>query len=242
MIKKTWMGFALAISMLSTLPFFKVHDFFKGINGYAVMFYPLIGFILGSILYAVSLLLEPYIPSTHLHVIVFALWVLLTGALHLDGLSDAIDALFVSKDRAVEVMKDPHVGAMGMTYTGVFLILKASALIFIDCLYMLPFILMLARFNVVLSIYIFPYIRENGMSSLAKAEFTRNQLIFSSLMVLSISYFFPQGFLLLGISLASMFFFKVWFTKRFGGFSGDLYGFMIEGTELILLHGVMILC
>ncbi|HIC43060.1 MAG TPA: adenosylcobinamide-GDP ribazoletransferase, partial [Sulfurimonas sp.] len=126
--------------------------------------------------------------------------------------------------------------------TGVFLILKASALIFIDCLYMLPFILMLARFNVVLSIYIFPYIRENGMSSLAKAEFTRNQLIFSSLMVLSISYFFPQGFLLLGISLASMFFFKVWFTKRFGGFSGDLYGFMIEGTELILLHGVMILC
>ncbi|HIC43946.1 MAG TPA: adenosylcobinamide-GDP ribazoletransferase, partial [Sulfurimonas sp.] len=175
-MKKIWMGFSLAISMLSTLPFFKVHDFFKGINGYAVMFYPLIGFILGSILYAVSLLLEPYIPSTHLHVIVFALWVLLTGALHLDGLSDAIDALFVSKDRAVEVMKDPHVGAMGMTYTGVFLILKASALIFIDCLYMLPFILMLARFNVVLCIYIFPYIRENGMSSLAKAEFTRNQL------------------------------------------------------------------
>ena len=96
-MKNSFQGFALALSMLTTLPFFKVHDFNKGINGYAVMFYPLIGFILGSILYGVNYFLEPYFASTHLHIIIFALWVLLTGALHLDGLSDAIDALFVSK-------------------------------------------------------------------------------------------------------------------------------------------------
>jgi len=235
-------GFALAFSMLTTLPFFKVHDFFKGINGFAVMFYPLVGFILGGILYALFLVLQPYIPSTHLHILLFALWVLITGALHLDGLSDATDALFVSKERAVEVMKDPHVGAMGMTFTGVFLILKASALVSIDALFLLPLVLMLARFNVVLAIYFFPYIRENGMSSLAKAEFTSTQLIVSSLIVLSACFLFPNAFSLLIISLFSLLFFKVWFTSRFGGFSGDLYGFMIEGTELILLHGIIILC
>ena len=242
MIKKVWMGFSLAISMLSTLPFFRIHNFFVGINGYAVMFYPLVGFILGAILFGTSLLLEPYIPHTHLHVLLFALWVILTGALHLDGLSDAIDALFVSKERAVEVMKDPHVGAMGMTYTGVFLIVKASALIVIDALYLLPLVLMLSRFNVVIAIYFLPYIRENGMSTLAKKEFIRPQFIASVLLVLISSAFFIKGFLLLVISLVSLLFFKLWFTKRFGGFSGDLYGFMIEGTELILLHGVIILC
>lgn len=236
------MGFSLAVSMLSTLPFFRVHNFFAGINGYAVMFYPLIGFILGGILYTVSLLLEPYIPSTHLHVLLFALWVILTGALHLDGLSDATDALFVSKDRAIEVMKDPHVGAMGMTFTGIFLIVKASVLVSIDALYLLPIILMLARFNVVLSIYFFPYIRENGMSTLAKAEFTSTELIVSSFIVISACFFFSYALILLLISLLSILFFKVWFTKRFGGFSGDLYGFMIEGTELILLHAVLVLC
>lgn len=242
MIKKVWMGFSLAISMLSTLPFFRVHNFFAGINGYAVMFYPLVGFILGGILYGTSLVLEPYIPQTHLHVLLFAFWVILTGALHLDGLSDAIDALFVSKERAVEVMKDPHVGAMGMTYTGVFLIVKASALIVIDALYLLPLIMMLSRFNVVLAIYFLPYIRENGMSTLAKQEFIKPQLITSILLVLLSCFIFTSGFIFLAISLVSLLLFKIWFTKRFGGFSGDLYGFMIEGTELILLHAVIVLC
>jgi len=241
-IKKAAMGFALAINMLTTLPFFRVHNFFAGINGYAVMFYPLIGFILGGLLYGASLLLEPYIPQIHLHVLLFAFWVILTGALHLDGLSDAIDALFVPKERAVEVMKDPHVGAMGMTYTGVFLIVKASALIVVDALYYLPLILMLSRFNVVLAIYFLPYIRENGMSTLAKQEFIKPHLIVSILFVGLISLFFIKGFILLAIALLSLLFFKLWFTSRFGGFSGDLYGFMIEGTELILLHGVIVLC
>jgi len=235
-------GFALAISMLSTLPFFKVHKFFDGINGYAVMFYPLVGFILGTILYGVNYLLEPYFASTHLHIILFALWVLLTGALHLDGLSDAIDALFVSKDRAVEVMKDPHVGAMGMTFTGVFLLLKASALWHLEAIWALPIILMYARFNVVLAIYFFPYIRENGMSTLAKKEFTSTQLFISTLSIIVMGFLFSKGLILLLISLLALLFFKLWFTKRFGGFSGDLYGFMIEGTELILLHAVLLLC
>lgn len=234
-------GFALAISMLTTIPFFKVHNFFKGINGYAVMFYPLVGLLLGGILYLFTYLLEPYFPSTHLHIMLFALWVLLTGALHLDGLSDALDALFVSKDRAAEVMKDPHVGAMGMIFTGVFLILKASAVVALEALWSLPLILMLSRFNTVLAIYFFPYIRKNGMSTLAKEEFTKTQLIISLLIVITTAIFTPSGIVLLGVSLLSLLLFKIWFTSRFGGFSGDLYGFMIEGTELILLHLVLIL-
>ena len=241
MIKKTLMGFSLAISMLTTLPFFKVHHFFKGINGYAVMFYPLVGFILGSILYALSLILGPYLPSTHLHILLFSLWVLLTGALHLDGLSDTVDALFVSKERAQEVMKDPHVGAMGMTFTAIFLILKASAMWHMEALWALPMILMLARFNTVLSIYFFSYIRKAGMSTLAKQEFTLSQLIFSALTVGTTAFFVPSGFILLPVSLLILLFFKIWFTSRFGGFSGDLYGFMIEGTELILLHLILVL-
>jgi len=240
MMKKIVMGFSLAVSMLTTIPFFRVHDFFKGINGYAVMFYPLVGFLLGGLLYAISLLAQPYLPSSHMHIILFALWVLLTGALHLDGLSDTIDALFVSKDRAVDVMKDPHVGAMGMTFTGVFLILKASALWHLEALWALPLILMFARFNTVLAIYFFPYIREKGMSTLAKQEFSFSQLTFSALLVGITALFSPSGLLLLLSSLLCLLFFKVWFTSRFGGFSGDLYGFMIEGTELLLLHVILV--
>ncbi|MCK4737601.1 MAG: adenosylcobinamide-GDP ribazoletransferase, partial [Sulfurimonas sp.] len=146
-MKKIFKGFALAVSMLTTIPFFKVHDFYKGINGYAVMFYPLVGFLLSVILWAVYSFLTPYIPLAHLGIIIFGLWVLLTGALHLDGFSDTIDGLYVSKEKALEVMKDPHTGGMGMILTVTFLILKASSLASLEAFYLLPIILMLSRLN-----------------------------------------------------------------------------------------------
>ena len=232
-------GFALAFSMLSIIPFFKVHDFYKGINGYAVLSYPLVGFILGGILYLVHMMLSPYLPSMHLSIIIFGLWVLITGALHLDGFSDTLDGLFVPKERALEVMKDPHAGGMGMIFTVTFLILKASSLMAMGAIYLLPVILMLSRFNAVVAIYLFEYVSPNGMSTLAKEEFTKRLFIFTSLFVLSIIVVF-NAFSLLLASLLTLFVLKLFFIKRYGGFTGDIYGFSIEVTELVLLNVVIL--
>ena len=223
--------------MLTTLPFFKVHDFNKGINGYAVMFYPLIGFLLGCILWGVYSLLDGYLASTHIGIIIFGIWVILTGALHLDGLSDTIDGLFVSKDRALEVMKDPNTGGMGMIFTVTFLILKASSLAVFSAFYLLPVILMLSRFNAVLAIYFFPYISKNGMGALAKKELKSTQLFIA---LIYVALFSISGFSLLIVSLSALFVIKIFFIKRYGGFSGDIYGFTIEISELILLNAVLL--
>jgi len=234
------MGFALAVSMLTTLPFFRVHDFFKGINGFAVMFYPLVGALLGGVLWLCYALLAPYFPAEHLKIGLFALWVVLTGALHLDGFSDTVDGLFVPKERAEAVMKDPHVGGMGMIFTGVFLILKASALWHLDALWALPLVLMLGRYNAVLAIYFFAYIRKAGMSTLAKAEFTRTQLIAATVMVAVALALTPQGWLLLGGALVALLAVHFFVARRLGGFSGDVYGFTIETSELVMLHLLLI--
>ncbi|MDP2893143.1 MAG: adenosylcobinamide-GDP ribazoletransferase [Sulfurimonas sp.] len=231
-------GFALAISMLTTAPMFKIHDFYKGINGYAVMFYPLVGFILGAILWGLHSLLNPYVASTHLGVIIFALWVLLTGALHLDGFSDTVDGLYVKKERALEVMKDSHVGGMGMIMSVTFLILKASSLAALEALYLLPLVLMLSRLNAVLAIFFYPYISQNGMGALAKEEFTKTQMLvalFYSFLVV----FLYNKLLLLVSALLVLFVIKLFFMKRYDGFSGDIYGFLIEMTELVLLNVII---
>jgi cobalamin 5'-phosphate synthase/cobalamin synthase len=237
-MNKLFKGFALALSMLSILPFFKVHDFYKGINGYAVMFYPLVGFLLGLLLFGAFILFTPYFPPLHVSIIVFSLWVLCTGALHLDGLSDTIDGLFVDKKRALEVMKDPHNGGMGMTFSVVFLLLKASSLAALNAMYLLPVILMLSRLNAVLEIYFYPYISNNGMGSLAKSELTGKQLMGALVYSLIIVIFF-QSYMLLFVTLLVLFGVKSFFIKRYGGFTGDIYGFSIELTELVLLNAVI---
>ncbi len=238
-MKKLFKGFALSLSMLSILPFFKVHDFYKGINGYAVMFYPLIGFLLGLVLYGAFLLLTPYFPPLHVSIILFALWVLLTGALHLDGFADTVDGLFVAKEKALHVMKDPYNGGMGMIFSVVFLLLKASSLIAFDLMYLLPVILLLARLNAVLEIYFYPYLSQSGMGSLAKAEFTRGELFVALVYSFLIVLFF-ESTILLFVSLVVMLVVKSFFMKRYGGFTGDIYGFSIEITELVLLNVVIV--
>ena len=231
---KIFHGFALAFSMLTIIPFFKVHDFFKGINAYSALFYPLVGFILGTILLALHTLLSPYFPPAHLAVFIFALWITLTGALHLDGFSDSIDGLFVSKERALEVMKDAHVGGMGMSFTFVFLLLKLSSLLFFDAYSLLPIILMYARLNATLGIYFFPYI-SSGVSALIKEELELKHLLVALLYTFALGYIFGGVFLLF-VSLFVLFIIARFFTKRLGGLNGDMYGLIVEVSELVLLN------
>ncbi len=227
-------GFALAFNMLSIFPFFKVHNFFSGINGYSAMFYPLVGFILGSILFTVYFFLQDIVPLTHLAVIIFSIWILLTGALHIDGFSDTVDGLFVDKKKALEVMKDSHVGGMGMTFTFVFLILKLSSLIHFEEYYLLPIILMFSRLNATLAIYFYKYI-SSGVGQLIKDELDIKYIIFALFYSLVIAYFF-SAISLLFISLIVLVLSARFFVKRLGGLNGDVYGFIVEVSEVVLLN------
>ncbi len=235
---KIFSGFALAFNMLSIIPFFKVHDFFKGINGYSAMFYPLVGFILGSLLYLTHFILEPFIPAIHLNVIIFSLWMIITGALHLDGFSDTVDGLFVKKEKALEVMKDSHIGGMGMSFTVIFLMLKLSSLIYLDALYLLPIILMFSRLNALLAIYFYKYI-SSGVGQLIKEELSLKHLLFALSYSLILAYFFSflEAFILLVLLLLVI---GRFFTLRLGGLNGDIYGFIIEVSELLLLNYIII--
>lgn len=234
-MKNILKGFALSISMLTVLPFFRVHEFYKGINGFSVMFYPLVGFLLGSLLYFISLGLTPYVPSFHMGIVLFALWALFSGGLHLDGYCDTIDGLFVDKSRSLQVMKDPHNGGMGMIFGGVFFILKASSLAAFELLYLLPIILMLPRAAVVFMIYTYPYVSKSGMGTLAKEELKGWQVLIALVYTLVAVVYFQTWILLLVTALLTLAI-KHFFIKRYGGFTGDIYGFSIEVIELILLN------
>ncbi len=227
-------GFALAWNMLTIIPLFKVHDFFKGINGISAMFYPFVGFFLGGILYGVYTGLNAVFPPVHAAVAMFVLWVVLTGALHLDGFSDTVDGLFVSKEKAFIVMKDSHVGGMGMLFSVVFLIFKVSSVVYLGEYVFLPLILALSRFNAVMAIYTFPYI-SSGISQLVKEEMNLKLLLVAFGFVFLVALYMGALWLL-AVSLLFGFVVSKLFVRRYCGLNGDMYGFLIETTELFLLN------
>jgi len=231
-------AFALAWNMLTIIPFFKIHNFYKGINGYSAMFYPLVGFILGSLLFGMHSFLMPLFPTLHLSVIIFSLWVLLTGALHLDGFSDTVDGLFVSREKSLKVMKDSHVGGMGMIFTSIFLLLKLSSIIYFDAYYLLPIILMFSRLNATLAIYNYNYI-SSGVGALIKEELTLSQVLFALIYSIVLAYIFAFSAALVYILILLLLIAR-FFTSRLGGLNGDIYGFIIEISELMLLNVIII--
>src|SRR5919109_1456792 len=99
-----------ALGLLTILPV--CYDA-QRISARALAWYPLIGLLMGVVLVAARELTRFVLPDLVATVLVVALWVVITGGLHLDGFSDACDALFAAAthERRLEILHDVHLGA-----------------------------------------------------------------------------------------------------------------------------------
>ena len=83
--------FLIALQFMTRFPV--THSFEASENdlGHSILFYPLIGLIIGFALCVVSVLFS---SASHMlmSAIVLLTWVITTGGLHLDGLADSADA------------------------------------------------------------------------------------------------------------------------------------------------------
>ncbi|MHB1347995.1 MAG: adenosylcobinamide-GDP ribazoletransferase [Candidatus Humimicrobiaceae bacterium] len=80
-------------------------------------YFPLTGLIIGILMSAFYLAAQFIFPSFACVIIVLGLEVLLTGAMHLDGLSDTIDGVFcgeTDKSKILEIMKKSDIGVFGV--------------------------------------------------------------------------------------------------------------------------------
>ncbi len=98
-----------------------------GAGRWATAWFPVVGLLIGAMLYAAMSLPVPAIPRAAL---VLALWVGVSGGLHEDGWTDCLDAAFAptSRARRLEILKDPHIGAHGASGLAILLLLRFAAL------------------------------------------------------------------------------------------------------------------
>ena len=81
-----------------------------------IAYFPLTGLLIGLLLALFDALFSRAWSPAAAAVLDTLLLAVLTGALHLDGLGDTADGLFSrqSRERALEIMKDSRIGAMGL--------------------------------------------------------------------------------------------------------------------------------
>lgn len=244
-------SFFIALGLLTRIPvpkYFHIKETDdEKLFGWSVLFYPLIGLIIGGLLVFISWCLSFLtLPASGLieAAILLSIWVLITGALHLDGLADSADAWlggYGDQQRTLEIMKDPYSGPAAVVVLVLVLLLKFSVLINIAW----PMLLLapvLARTAVMILLTTTPYVRKGGMAEVAVKNIPKYFVWFILIMVLGLSVLFLQmpswGLIILFIVAYLL---RRLMLKRIQGVTGDTAGAMIEVMEVSVLLVLILL-
>ena len=122
-------GFMTRIPINVDLGEVKDEDMHKGF-----LYYPVVGLILGLLCMAVYLLVSLLLPETFGILSAMLAYLCLTGAFHLDGLSDTADGIYSArtKERMLEIMKDSRIGTNGGIAMCFDLALKFAGIYYLD--------------------------------------------------------------------------------------------------------------
>ncbi|MBN1699632.1 MAG: adenosylcobinamide-GDP ribazoletransferase [Spirochaetales bacterium] len=242
-----------AFAFLTILPFEKRRVMIRDVARSCFLF-PFVGLIVGGFLAGTGYSCDILFPLFLQRGCILLVWVIITGALHLDGFIDCCDALFapVTGERRLEILKDVHVGAFGITGAILLLLFKYLLLVSIrqnSVLYAGLFLVpVLGRSSLVYVIGRYPYARENGCG---KAFHERcgikeyiSALFFPIVVAVTLYFFFSQSwivFLLIPATWGIVELIGIWIMKRLPGFTGDVYGAVCEIIEVTGLAGFILL-
>jgi adenosylcobinamide-GDP ribazoletransferase len=118
-----------AVSFLTFVPIGRVVAVESSDVARGLVLFPAVGAGVGALTGAIAVALYPWLPTLLAAGVALAAGVLVTGALHVDGLADTFDAAGGrSRERALEIMRDSRLGTFGASALALDLLLKAGAI------------------------------------------------------------------------------------------------------------------
>lgn len=209
--------------------------------GRSLLFYPLVGLLFGLLLWLASLLLQGTPAPLHA-ALLLTVWVLLSGALHLDGLADSADAWlggFGDRERTLQIMKDPRSGPIAVVTLVLVLLLKFCALwVLVEQgigaqLLLAPLIGRAAMLGLFLCT---PYVRPGGLGQ-ALAEHLPRRAVGWVLLGSGLFCLVLGGWVVV-LALAMFAWLRHLICRRLGGTTGDTAGALLELLELAVILGL----
>ena len=238
--------FLLALQFLTRLPAPNLTDITDREIGLSQYYYPLVGLIIGLILLLSAHFIS--LPSSGLEAaLLLTIWVLITGALHIDGLADCADAWvggYGDKDKTLAIMKDPQSGPVAVTLVACVLLIKFTALEVIienEAWSVLILSTVISRSLLPVLFHTTPYVRTSGLGS----ALNKHQSISYNILIQTLSLLL--SFILIGISaviviaviFALFYLIRYLSIKRIGGITGDVAGALVELSEIAIMLTVL---
>jgi adenosylcobinamide-GDP ribazoletransferase len=208
--------------------------------GQAVAWFPLVGLVLGFLLYVVHYITQLIFPANVSSALTIFAWVVFTRAFHLDGFMDTCDGLFggFTSERRMEIMKDSRMGAFGVAGGILVLLTQYSALeSSVNVFAALILATTLGRWASPLVIYAFPYAREDGLGSEMKRNVYFQEIMIATLITGLTSWFLFGwlGFaLMLGVAIIAILI-SLYVMRLLPGLTGDIYGTVTTAVEMLVL-------
>ena len=226
-------------AVMSAVAFLTVFGRGQSPQARALWWFPVVGAGLGAVLAAIHWGAGELWPLMVVGILVVAADLVLTGGLHLDGLADSADGLLphLDRDRRLDVMSRPDVGAFAVAAVVVMVAVRWAALSVdgIESLSLVP-IWAISRTVVAVVPAIVPYARPGGLADPFLAG-ARQWLVLWLVPAVAALVLIEgvSGAVAAGVAAAAGAGVVALAWRRLGGFSGDVLGAAIMVAETAAL-------
>lgn len=233
-------GFILSLQFFTRIPINIPIDFNSKNIRYSISFLPIVGALIGALGGLVYYIIQPY-NILIAGIISLLSTIILTGGLHIDGLSDTFDGFLSNKnkDKILEIMQDSRIGAFGVLSIVLLILFKFILIISIQNL-PIAMILSFANSRIVVSRVISykKIAKPEGLGNLFHNSNPKMLIIVSMIIYIVILFLIDIRYI---IPLIITFIFGEYIShvsyKKIDGLTGDVYGAIIEMGDIISLLG-----
>lgn len=243
---------AIAFSMYSKIPMPQFEWKDKNLK-YSLCFFPLIGVVIGACVLGFGWIAEKtQLPLMFRAIVFTVLPVVITGGIHMDGYCDTVDALasYQSREKRLEILKDPHIGAFACIRCGIYYLLQVGVFCLLSekdyadgtFFVMIGMVYVISRALSGLAGITFRNAKKEGslfqFTSAAHKGVVLCSLIgflaAANLILIMLSWI--TGILMCLAEGGFFFYYYVMSKRKFGGITGDLEGWFLQCMELLLLY------
>lgn len=236
----------IALQFLTILPFKLRADIKKEDGARSLIYFPIVGIIIGAILSIISLSYL-FLPMVVVGVVTLIASAFITGALHLDGFVDTCDGFYGSKpkEEVLKILRDPRCGVMGAVGITLLLLLKFSLIISISRGVLWQSLVVMCCFSrwAQTICCLMPYSRKEGKAEAFIKYARKKDIIIGGLFTILVSgaLFGLKGIVIFFVSLIPALLFIRYAKARIGGMTGDTIGAVNEIAEVSVLFCVLII-